>query len=140
MGCIIITLLAAHPYRVTRFSWRSYDNRVARHDHVFAKIIPGAGVRCFNIGLLRPVCPIADENVGGTGFSRRVASLISIYPSGIAVLSAPTASTKRLKPAAPTTIVSPESETGYPNQSPAPVLEALTYACWLQFVPSLVKT
>src|SRR5438552_11577936 len=43
-------------------------------------------------------------------------------------------------PIAPTSAVSPETATEYPNWSPASVFEALRYACWLQFVPLRVKT
>jgi len=71
----------------------------------------------------------STEHVGRSGLACAVVGLVAVDP--VAALSSRYA---------PTASVSPDSETEEPKLSPAPVFDALRYACWVHVVPLRTNT
>ncbi len=70
-------MVAVDPDRVAVLTSSPDDHRVARHRHRGAKQVVLPGISRLQVGLLRPLCPVAREDIGRSRVEGRIVRQIS---------------------------------------------------------------
>jgi hypothetical protein len=110
----VVALVAVDPDGVAGLLHRPDDHRIPGYCHRIAKVVTLPRVGGFEIGLLAPGRPAPHKDIAAPA-----AKALSSLPSPLTPVAALSSES------APTTIVSPDTDTAWPKISASPVLEAL---------------